>query len=101
MVEARAKEGSGLGEVEWRGKKMTVGPPAVGGFLLADRELVIEEAGGGQAEVDQLERHVIHCKDAMAAVRDLIVAEQVPPPHAPKSTLLFCINKPKQSEPNC
>lgn len=75
MVEARAKDGSGVAEVEWRGYKISVRPAEVGAFLLADQELNIE-LPGGQAEVDQLERHVIHCKDAISAVRDLIAAEQ-------------------------
>lgn len=75
MVEARAKSGSGVAEVEWRGYKISVRPPEVGAFLLSDQELNIE-LPASQAEVDQLERHVMHCKDAISAVRDLIAAEQ-------------------------
>lgn len=76
MLEARAKDGSGVAEVEWQGYKISVRPAEVGSFLLADQELQIESPGG-QAEVDLLERHVIRCKDAISAVRDVISAEQV------------------------
>ncbi|XP_014294235.1 signal recognition particle subunit SRP68 [Halyomorpha halys] len=75
MLEARAKDGSGVAEVEWQGYKISVRPAEVGSFLLADQELQIESPGG-QAEVDLLERHVIRCKDAISAVRDVISAEQ-------------------------
>ncbi|KAL1116023.1 hypothetical protein AAG570_005518 [Ranatra chinensis] len=76
MAKARDKQGASIREVNWRGKKLTVRPPSVGVFLLAEQELDTVLASGQEANVEILERHIMHCKDAMAAIRDEINSEQ-------------------------
>ncbi|BES95332.1 unnamed protein product [Nesidiocoris tenuis] len=74
MVDARLKAGGTKKEVSWRGKPIPVSIASVSSFLVAEEEMpqAIEEPT--QANIDQIERHIINCKDAIASVRDEINA---------------------------
>jgi len=67
ILEAQNKEGGNVQEIDWRGMKIPVRPNVVGSFLMSEKEMPANEKN-----LDALERHIIHCKDAMAAVRDEI-----------------------------
>lgn len=72
MIDARLKATGSKKEVSWRGKSIPVSINTVSSFLVAEEEMpqVIEEPT--EANIDQIERHIINCKDAIALVRDEI-----------------------------
>ncbi|KAK9508807.1 hypothetical protein O3M35_006274 [Rhynocoris fuscipes] len=74
MAEARQKEGGGgVSEVTWRGRTVAVKPSVVSAFLSTEQELNSSlEGQTTDANIDKLDRHVINCKDAIAALKDEI-----------------------------
>ncbi|XP_039277199.1 signal recognition particle subunit SRP68 [Nilaparvata lugens] len=76
MSQTRERRSEVLSEAEWRGRTFGVRPERVRGFLLAERALD-KCAQGQRPDIDQLERHLIDCKDAIAAVRDEMKADNV------------------------
>ncbi|XP_073997012.1 signal recognition particle 68 [Rhodnius prolixus] len=72
MAEARQKEGGGgVSEVSWQGRTVGVKHPIVSTFLSTEQELdAALEGQTSEANIDKLDRHVINCKDAIAALKD-------------------------------
>lgn len=60
-------------EVTWRGKSCGIVPPRATGLLIADSQLsqTLLKTPTIQGKIDLLEAHLIDCKDALVAVRDI------------------------------
>ncbi|KAF6206612.1 hypothetical protein GE061_017848 [Apolygus lucorum] len=74
MVDARLKSAGSKREVSWRGKSIPVSIASVSSFLMAEDEMPQAIEDPSQANIDQIERHIISCKDAIGLVRDEINA---------------------------
>lgn len=67
MAQTRERRSEALSETEWRGRAVPVKPERVRLFLLAERDL---DAGKTEASLTDLERHLMDCKDAIAAAKE-------------------------------
>lgn len=67
MAQTRERRSEALSETEWRGRAVPVKPERVRLFLLAERDL---DAGKTEASLSDLERHLMDCKDAIAAAKE-------------------------------
>ncbi|KAG8321416.1 signal recognition particle subunit srp68 [Homalodisca vitripennis] len=73
VAQTRDRRTEVLSETTWRGRTFPVRPERVRLFLLADRDLTTNQdvADASIADrIEQLERHLMDCKDALAAARD-------------------------------
>uniref|UniRef100_A0A1B6L3X3 Signal recognition particle subunit SRP68 n=1 Tax=Graphocephala atropunctata TaxID=36148 RepID=A0A1B6L3X3_9HEMI len=73
VAQTSARRTEVLSETTWRGRTFPVRPERVRLFLLADRDLAVDQtvAEGSVADrIEQLERHLMDCKDALAAARE-------------------------------
>ncbi|XP_046660042.1 signal recognition particle subunit SRP68 [Homalodisca vitripennis] len=73
VAQTRDRRTEVLSETTWRGRTFPVRPERVRLFLLADRDLTTNQdvAEASIADrIEQLERHLMDCKDALAAARD-------------------------------
>lgn len=73
MAQTRERRQEVLSDAEWRGRSFPVRPERVRLFLLAERDLdnsFVKSDAKVTDNIDRLERHLMDCKDAIAAVRD-------------------------------
>jgi signal recognition particle subunit SRP68 len=68
-----------LCDVEWRGHAIAVRPERVRGFLLSEKQLdtSLGRSADSASKITLLETLLMDCKDAIAAVRDEMKADQV------------------------
>uniref|UniRef100_A0A1B6CIN9 Signal recognition particle subunit SRP68 n=1 Tax=Clastoptera arizonana TaxID=38151 RepID=A0A1B6CIN9_9HEMI len=71
MAQTRERRNEQLNETKWRGRSFPVRPERVTLFLLADRDLGSAKTEGTIADkIERLERHLMDCKDAVAALKE-------------------------------
>ncbi|XP_054262090.1 signal recognition particle subunit SRP68 [Macrosteles quadrilineatus] len=72
MAQTKERKSEALSETTWRGRTFPVKPERVRLFLLADRALDASLTGTSSAteRIEQLERHLMDCKDALAAAKE-------------------------------
>ncbi|XP_075216781.1 signal recognition particle 68 [Lycorma delicatula] len=72
MAQTRERRSEVLSEAQWRGRNFPVRPERVRLFLLAERDL---ENAQGKTDIEHLERHLMDCKDAIAALKEEMKSE--------------------------
>lgn len=78
MAQTRERRNEQLSETKWRGRSFPVRPERVTLFLLADRDLDNAKTEGTAADrIERLERHLMDCKDAIAALKDEMKTDPV------------------------
>lgn len=73
MAQTRERRQEVLSDTEWCGRSFPVRPERVRLFLLAERDLdnsFLKSDAKVTDKIDRLERHLMDCKDAIAAVRE-------------------------------
>ncbi|XP_049800730.1 signal recognition particle subunit SRP68 [Schistocerca nitens] len=78
IVQTRERKAETLCEVEWRGRSVTARPERVRLFFISEQELdkSLVRAEDNASKIELIEKLLLDCKDAIAAVKDELKADQ-------------------------